>query len=299
MQELISFGRKAKGFDLREKIKFILFAAGVKPNAYLILKCDVNNLEEKYQLESLLKEYRFPFHVSKARSYEEVEKVKGNTSYWRIKGVWYAYDLFSSYQWFKRFKRYLHLVKKKHALADRIGGEIYGYPACDIEEFIKEKNPFYLKKNYSYYQYYGKLRQLDRKFPFVFHRAHALDCQETKKLNQLYEKTIKSLAPKVYGEYKKKKEFLTKLLVCGESDISHQGKSIWPKKDGHEYELFSLSPFKGKYFFISYLTRKKFPAGTVLKARVIFQYNFADLKNVRVVGFKKDFHHRRKILTKI
>ena len=42
----------------------------------------------------------------------------------------------------------------KFKQADELGGKLYGYPSCCIKKFSKERSNTYLKKHYTYYEYY-------------------------------------------------------------------------------------------------------------------------------------------------
>jgi len=152
---LIDFAQRAQGLDDYNRLKLILFATGVKPCTYVQLKINPKNLDEKAHFERHLKEERIPFLVSRPKAYEEIVAIRGNAIKWKIMGTWYGYDLFDGDKSFRLFQKYLKLVKKqRHAEADRTSGELYDYPKCCIEHYIKEHGLAFLRKNYTHYSYY-------------------------------------------------------------------------------------------------------------------------------------------------
>ena len=82
--------------------------------------------------------------------------------------------------------------KGKYGEADKVAGKHYGYPKSCMGRFIKEKSAEFLKKNYSYWDYYKKQQDLDRKFPFVFHRPCSLKCRESLRMNERYRRKAKN-----------------------------------------------------------------------------------------------------------
>lgn len=296
--KLIKFGERAKGLETREKIKLVLFLRKVKPNAEVILKISGKNLEEKYELEKLLKEAEAGvlFSVSGAKSYEEIKKIKGNKVIWEIEGTYYVYDLFRGKKDKEVFKKYLGLLdKERYEEGDRIGGKHYGYPKCCGERFIKERSEDFLKKNYTYWEYYKKQEELDRKFPFIFHKACSLNCRGSKEMNKKYKRELEKASRKIYKEYEGRSRFKGNLIVGEISDVEVRGKSIWPKKGGYEYELIFRKPFWGHYYLVSYLCRKKYEKGQVLKGEVELEYDYAKVKILKekkkvIKGLK---HERR------
>lgn len=296
-KKLIKFIERLNGLEIGEKIKLILFLDGTKPNAEIILKISNKNLGEKFDFEQKLKERKIIFSVSKARSYEEIKKIKGNKVIWEIAGTYHIYDLFKSKKDKETFNHYLDLLDKgKYNEGDKVAGKHYGYPKCCVERFIKEKDENFLKKKYGYWGYYKKQQDLDRKFPFVFNRSCSLTCSKSIKLNKKYKEALKKLSKKVYKEYTGKSKFKGNLIVGGISDVSIKGKSIWPKKSGYEYELIFKKPFRKHYYLVSFLDRKKYTKGQVLKGEVVLHHDYAKVhilrKKKRVI---KDLHHERSL----
>ncbi|MFH1682686.1 MAG: hypothetical protein ABIA37_02715 [Candidatus Woesearchaeota archaeon] len=295
LDRLIKFAEYARGLDTKEKIKLILFMKKIKPNAEVLLKINPKNLGEKFEFEELLKKGGLLFSVSNAKSYEEIKKIKGNKILWEIEGTYFVYDLFKSKKDQDNFNRYLELLDKgRYDEGDRIAGKHYGYPKCCVERFIKEKSENFLKKDYSYWDYYKKQQDVDRKFPYLFHRPHSLTCKESAKMNKRYGEELKKASKKIYKEYVSKGKFKGSLIVGELSDIEVKGKSIWPNKTGHEYELIFKKPFRSNYYLVSFLSKEKYVKGQVLKGEVILQYDYAKTKIIR----KKDkivagLHHER------
>ncbi len=278
MKDLFQFASLSKGLDIREKIKLILFAAGTKPNTYIILKINPESLEEKYEFEKILKNNNITFKESRAKSYEEIKEIKGNKIIWELTGTWIGYDLFKDEKSLNLFKHYIDLLTRfKHKKADKIAGTLYHYPSCCIKQFAKEHDYNYVGSKFTYYQYYKKIHDSERKFPWVFHQPHALTCETTAKLNKLHEKVVKEHKPQVWEEYNKKHVHKTDFIVSGASDIIVDGVSIWPEKDGYEYELITKKPFNGKYYLVAYLTKKEYAPGQILEGEVTFQHHYADV----------------------
>lgn len=296
-KRLIRFVERARGLEAREKIKLLLFLEGIKPNAEIILKIDTKSLGEKFELEKRLKEGGIAFSVSKPKSYEEIKKIKGNRVIWEIEGTYYIYDLFKNKKERKIFRNYLGLLEKEeYNEGDRIVGKHYGYPKCCVERFIKEKEASFLKKNYSYWEYYKKQQELDRKFPFIFHRPCSLRCKGSIRMNEKYKEALKKSSKKIYKEYTSEGKFKGNLIVGGISDVAVKGKSIWPKKEGYEYELIFKKLFWGHYYLVSFLSKKKYQTGQVLKGEVRLQYDYAKvkiLKEKRKIIY--GLHHERKL----
>ncbi len=290
---LIDFAVISKGFDFVDKIKLILFAAKAKPNTYIILKINPKNLGEKYQFEHTLKKSKVIFSASRQKGYEEIKNIKGNSINWEMAGIWVGYDLFGSKKDKKDFLKYKKLLKRHQDVwAHRLAGKLYGYPKCCVEKYIKEM-PGYIKKNYSYYEFYKRLHEDDWRFPFVFHMPCSSKCRATIALNKKNSNVVKKHALKLWQEYRKKKVFDSDMIVDEESDILANGKTIWPEKDGHDYSVILKKPYKGKYYLISYLSKKFYERGTVLSGKVTMQYHYARISVKKTKGIIKGLHHER------
>ena len=290
-----SFAAASASLDMRNKLKLILFASGVKPNTFLILRVNPQTLHDEHLLDRLLEDNGVVHIKNRAKSYEEIKSIKGNKILWEIVGNWIGYDLFKDERSKQMFMRYVdHLTKFEHAQADKTAGKLYDYPDCDVKQHIKERDKRYIQKNYSCYEYYKKQQAIDRAFQFVFHRAHAPDCKKSAKLNKLYSDTVKKAREAVYKEYSKTRNYDVDLLVSDESNIMIDGESIWPEKDGHEYEVVTRKPLEGKYWLISHLTKQEYKKSEILRAQVSLRYNYADVKVKGVKkGVVKGLHHER------
>jgi len=290
---LIDFAIISKGFEPVDKIKLILFAAKAKPNTYIILKINPKNLGEKYQFEQILRKNKIIFSASRQKGYEEIKNIKGNSINWEMAGIWVGYDLFGSKKDKKDFFRYKSMLRKHHeGMAHRLAGRLYGYPKCCVERFAKETSA-YIKKKYSYYEFYKRLHEDDWRFPFVFHMPCSSKCRATVALNKKYSNVVKKHAPKFWKEYRKKKVFDSDMIVDEESDMLVNGKTIWPEKNGHDYSVILKKQYNGKYYLVSYLSKKFYERGTVLSGKVTMQYHYAKIAVKRVKNIIKGLHHER------
>jgi hypothetical protein len=144
-----------------------------------------------------------------------------------------------------------------------------------------------LNKNYDYYEYYKKINELDRRFPFIFHTPCSLNCRESRNLNNLYKRTIQKHAPRFYKEFSRKKILRTDFIVSSENNIKKgiNGPDLWTDKAGHSYNLVAKKPYNRHYYIYPYLTKDEgYARGTLLSGSVTMQYNHADVK---INKFKK------------
>lgn len=287
-RHLLRFIEKSKAFDNSAKLKALLFVSGVKPNTYVHFRI-TNNIDDKHEFERLLKLNKIPFNASKAKGFEEISAIKGSAAVWKIKGVWYGYDLFRNKKSQKDFTKYVSLVKQqKHSAADKLAGKLYGYPACCIKKFIAEHDPKALPKKYTYYEYYKRLQDYGRNFPFISHTPCSLSCKKSTALNKKYANAINKTSLKFHLAYLKEKKYSVPVIV----DTENNG--LWKKKNGHCYVLVTKNPLDGRYYEINWLSKAKFPRGTVIDADVILCSNCAIVKIKRKIGYLKNFHHERK-----
>jgi hypothetical protein len=287
-RHLLRFIEKSKAFDNSAKLKAILFVSGAKPNAYIHFRV-TNNIDDKHEFERLLKSNKMPFNVSKAKGFEEITAVKGNAAVWKMKGIWYGYDLFRNKKSQKDFAKYVSLIRqRKHDAADTLAGRIYCYPSCCINKFIAEHDPKVLPKKYTYYEYYKRLQDSDRNFPFISHTPCGTHCKKSAALNRKYASAIKKYSPKFLSAYSKHRKYSVPVIVDTEND------DIWRKKNGHNYNLVTKKPLGGKYYEINWLSKGSFPRGTVLEAGIVQAYDYAVVKIKRRLGHLKNFHHERK-----
>lgn len=139
------------------------------------------------------------------------------------------------------------------------------------------------------------MHDLERKFPFIFHIPCSIECKETAKLNKLYSATIKKYASKTWKDYTKTDSFRSEIIVDKESDVFLNKKTIWPERDGHEYEVILRKPHNKKYYLYAYLTKHTYKRGTILKAEIKQKYNYADINVKKISGILQNILHERKM----
>ena len=110
-------------------------------------------------------------------------------------------------------------------------------------------------------------------------------------LNKIYEGRVKKWAPKFYKAYVRKRAYSVPLIIDTENDVVG---AKWRKNDGHNYIVVTKKPVEGKYYLISWLTKKKYQRGTVLDAVVTLQYDYATIRVKKIIGRIKGLHHERK-----
>jgi len=282
MNDLVKFIEKTESLDNRNKLRLLLLISGVKPSTYIQLKIG-KNLEDKHRFEELLKENNLIFESSRPKGYEEIEKIQGNAVKWKIMGMWYGYDIFSTKPYAQRFLEYVQLLKqKKHKQADLLAGKIYGYPDCCIKKYLQHK----INKNY--YEHYKELHDMDKKFPFISHTPCTLNCKETQKLNTKYKNAIKKISPKFLKEYSKKRKYTVPLIVDVENKLPE-----FKKQNGHDYVYITKEPIEKKYWLISWLTKAEFKRGTIIEAEATMQYDYSLIKIKKKIGQIQNLHHER------
>jgi len=296
--QLIKFAEQAQGLEPLQQLKLILFATGAKPAAYVVLKTDGKNLDEKEHFEQHLKHNNIIYETSRAKSYEEIKDIRGNTVRWQIKGTWHGYDIFKTKKAQQEFHNYKKFLKEqKHAEADSIAGQLYGYPHCCAEEYTKEHDTNYLKKKYTYRSFYQRMYDTDKKFPFIMHYPCNTKCTATKKLNKHYESVIRKNSPAFYKEYTKKHTLSAELIVDAESDIyDDNAQPLWKEKDAHDYSLIALKQINKHHYIFGHLTKALLLHGAVLTADIIITQRWTDIRIKALKDFIKDFHHERKFL---
>lgn len=291
-KRLLQFVEQSTAFDNNSKLKMLLLISGTKPSTFIHLRIQ-KNLHDKHEFEELLKQNGIIFDASRPKGYEEIQKIEGTAIKWKFNGTWYGYDLFKNKQYNQRFLEYVTLLRqKKHELADKMAGKLYGYPDCCIQRFINEnhkKKP--IKK--TYYEYYKDLHDSDKAFPYISHTPCSSKCKQTKKLNKMYEKAIKKTSKKFNKEYSAKKTYQMQVIIDIENEIS----GVWKQKNGHDYILITQKPINEKYYLISWLTKAQFKRGTILHAQITIQYDYATIKIIKKTGEIKNLHHERKIPT--
>ena len=295
-KELIHFTQSERGFSANDKIKIIVFASGVKKAAYVRLKIDGKNLDSKAHFERHLKDCCSVFISSRPKTYEEIESVKKNKVVWQPAGIWFGYDIFADTKTRDLFLKYKQLKHDdRHSSADRIAAKIYGYPSCCQKQYTKEHGLDYIRKNYTYYEFYRKVHDLAKKFPFVFHTPCSVACSHTKAMNDKHEKIVQKTASKFYKSFASSETFRTEVIVDSLSDIfDENNKSIWKQKDGYEFSLVTKNRIRGNYYMLSHLVRKELERGTVYQARIVVRNDSSDIWLGRKKGKIDDLHHRRR-----
>lgn len=289
---LISFAERCTGFNQKDKLKIILVAAGVKPATYIRLKIE-KNLHDKHTFDDLLKAAGFHFKVSRPKGYEEIVNASKKRAKWKFRGTWYGYDIFRTEKEKKKFEKYKKMLKARHKQADILAGEVYGYPKCCVKRFVKELDLKWVARNYSYYEFYKRLHDTDKAFPYIQHTPCSAKCKKSVALNKKYKDTARKHAKKFYKEFTKKVTQNIPLVINTFNDLTQNDKSIWKEKDGHDYVLVTLRPIDKKYFLVSWLTKKEYRLKTMVEAEVTVQHENATVKKVKEIGFAKDFHHER------
>lgn len=292
-KEVLSFLKfvdTAKCFDAKAKINLAVFLCGLKKACFVRLKVNPKNIDDPKHFEEHIAKCKFLFKRTEPKSFEEIESVTSVIK-WGFSGIWFGYDLFSSLPALHEFEKYHVLLKKKHESADLVAGKLYGYPSCCVKNFILEHSINYLK-NFSYADYYKRLHDGDRDFPWVSYLP-CPKCKASKLLNQKYEACVKKFLPRTYHYYKDLYSLNADFIVDAESDVLEDGRSIWPEKDAHEYSLISTKPVDNHYYIISFLSKKQYPRGMVFSGKADLKYDYADVKVNKVLGVKKIVHVRQ------
>ena len=290
---LIDFAEISKGLDMLDKIKLILFASKAKPATFVKLRINPRSLGEKYQFDQVLKKEGVIFIAGRDKSYEVIKSINGNRVRWEFEGVWIGYDLFWTKKDRERFLQYSKLIGKQPKKAHLIAGRLYGYPECCIKQYVRE-TPDYIKKHYSCYEYYSKIQEGDQKYPYVFHQPCKVDCKATIALNKKYESVVKKQSKKIWRAFRSRSEYAMDLIIDSYSDITIDGKTIWPEKDGFDYAVITKGKIDGYYQLISFVTKRYFERGTVFRGKVLKQYHYAKIKVDRIKDVIVGLHHERK-----
>lgn len=289
VKEIIRFAERTTALDDKDKLKLILFAAGVKPVTYVHLRIK-KNLHDKHRFEKLLHKNGIFFTVSRAKGFEEITGITNNAAQWHFTGTWYGYDLFHTSEQQRQFKTYKRLLaEQKHAQADKLAGKLYDYPESAITAYINAHRPKQLEKKYTYYQYYKRLHDIDRAMPFITHVPASPTNKDSKKQNEQYKRALRTHSPTFYAKYTKKRTYNVPVIVDVESTVP----GIWKNHQGHDYVLITAKPIEKNYWLISWLTRKTYPRGTILDATITMQHDYATVTIHKELGKLPNFHHER------
>jgi hypothetical protein len=292
-KRLIEFTEKTKIFDPRVKLKIILFALGLKRSTFATLK----NITRtgKHVFEESLYEAKKEYFVDSPRPFEEIKHVRKNTIRWKIAGQWVGYDLFQSTKDREIFEKYIMAVREgRHSQAHQLAATLYGYPSCCMKRFVAEENIEFLKKNYSYGQYFKRRRDLQLKFPFVQHTPCSTSCKRTAALNKKYAAAIKKNAREFYKDFTTKRKIQCKLVMDSTIDIfDDTGRPIWLEKDAHHCHAVSTTKIGGKFYRFTHLQNNFLEKGTIADAEIVIQYEYPSIKIKKISGFLPDLHHLR------
>jgi hypothetical protein len=300
-KELLHFIQRAQGFDLAAKLRLILCVLGEKPATFAALKINPKNLDEKAHFEKHLRACKIPFSAGRAKGYEEITRITGNTITWNIAGTWYGYDVFADKKQQRLFVKYVALVKRQqHEAADKLSGRLYNYPPCCVAHYIQEHDLKHLRRNYSHYSYYKHLHDVERAFPLVMHTACSTRCAATKRMNARYAAALKKHAPQFWKMISSAKKYSCDVIVDTESELSpniiYGSRSrgpVFPKRDGHEYSLVTTKPLDKHYYLLNHLTKQRLPRGTVVPAKVTRRFTYADVALGKPKRTIKNLHHQR------
>ncbi len=297
-RSLAQFAATAKGLDRGAKLKLILLAAGKKDATYIPLRITPQNLEEKAHLERHMRAAGLRFRASGPKTFETIARLERNAIIWEQTGLWFGYDIFASRAAERMFRAYEWAAKtRKHAVADRIGARLYGYPWCCAVAYHREHDPARIARKYTAYGYFKRVQALERAFPFIVHKPCLPTCSRSRSHNSRNRAVLKEWTPRFFREYTTPRRIETSFVVEGEHDVFNGAiepyRSVWHRKDGHEYVLLALTPFDRKLWLVSHLTRAHFRRGTRLRGEMTITHNRVNVV-VRSVGRTiKGLHHVR------
>ena len=296
-ERFVDFVQDCAGFDERARLRLLLVGLGYKPATYVRLKITPRNLEDKHHFERHLREVGLLCEVSEAKGFEEMTGVAKGVVTWKMMGTWYGYDIFSTKKEQDAFREYRVLAAKGSVRADAVAGALYGYPKCCMKEYVREQDVKFLRKNFSYYEYFRSREVKAHGFALVLHTPCSAQCAKTRELNGYYARVLQAHAPKWFVRFCAKKVFDLKLLVESHADIyaDEDGEeSVWLEKDGHEYQCISVQKMGDHFVALTYLQRESLERGTIFSARVVVQHAYPAVVKKAVVGFWKDVHHERR-----
>jgi len=294
-EHLVNFIERAAAFDNEAKLNALLVALKVKPAAFVRLRIS-KNLEDKAHFEKHLREAGIVFSVSRPKGFEEIVSVRGSTVRWAFKGIWYGYDLFGSKETKDAFARYKRLIRaRKRSEAARVGGKVYGYPACCVRQFIKELDVRRIARQFTYAQYFRRLHASDWAFPFVFHTACSTNCAKTNELNSIFRAQVRRHAKRFFQQYVSKTIVDVPIIINVENDILGDGKSIWQERSMQDYMGIVSRRVHDRYYLVSFLTKNRYEFGDVVGAKITFQYRFAKVRPKKWMKHLKNLHHERRM----
>ncbi len=287
MKSLVDFAILSRGLNNKDKSKLILFATGKKPTTSLYLHITKDSLDELYQFEHALRLSKIIYLKGREKSFEEIKAIRGNKVFWGLAGLWIDFDLFHTLKQKEEFLKYRSFWQRgKYHHAHLLGGKLYGYPSCCIAQYQKETSS-YLKKHYMSYGFYKRLHEIDKRFPLLAYLPCSLSCKKAIEQHKLFSQTIKETSPSFYHHLREVVPYETDVVLDGENDVLENGKSIWQKKDGHDYIVLATKPFQNKYWFYSVLSKKAYPLGTVFSATIKHHSTYGEV----LLGREKEIIH--------
>ena len=295
MKSLVDFAILSRGLSNKDKSKLLLFAAGQKPATSLYLHITKESLDELYHFEHVLRLNKIAYLKGREKSFEEVKRIKENKVLWDTAGLWVDFDLFHTLKQKDEFLKYRSFWQKgKTHRAHNLGGKLYSYPSCCIAQYGKETGA-YIKKHYTYYPLYKRLHDIDKRFPLLAYVPCSLSCKKAIEQHKLFSQIIKQNSPSFYHHLREVVPYETDVLIDGENDVPENGKSIWQKKDGHDYIVLGMKPFTGKFWFYTVLSKKTYVRGTILSATIKHHSTYGEVILGREKGMIQDLVHERNL----
>ncbi|MBI4440530.1 hypothetical protein HY639_00015 [Candidatus Woesearchaeota archaeon] len=278
MKQLLDFAILARGLSPKDKVKLVLFALRLKPAASIYLRISPENLDEAYAFEHALRMSKIVYCRGREKSYEEVRKIAGNKVVWGLAGLWIDYDLFHTLEQRKKFLEYKRLweYQRDEKRRNRIAGELYGYPSCCIATYGKKpRNP---------YAFYKQLHAIDATFPLLPYMPCKLTCPKSIALSKTFAQAIKKASPSFWDHLQEVETYKTEVIIDSRNMES---------KQGYDYVVLATTPFRGKYWFYTVLSQKKYAVGTVLTATIRHHPTYADVRLGAEKRKIKNFYHER------
>ena len=294
LKPLADFAILSQGMTIKDRIKLLLFAMGLKPAASVYLHITPLSLDESYTFEHALRLSKIIYLRSREKSMEEVDYIRRNKIVWKLSGLWIAYDLFHTLQQKEQFLRYRMLWQQDNQRNRRniIAGKLYGYPACCIASYNKETSQ-YIGKKYSPYAYYKKLHLLEKKFPLLAFTPCSLACKKSREQQTVFARAMRKAADSLLHHLQEVQVYESEIIIDGENDVLFNGKSVWKTKNGHDYIVLATTPFHGKYWFYNVLSKKTYPRGAVLHATIKHYATHGEVLIGKETGFLESLYHER------
>lgn len=295
MKSLVDFAILSRGLSNKDKSKLLLFATRKKPATSLYLHITKESLDELYQFEHALRLSKIIYLKGREKSFEKIKSIQGNKVLWDIAGLWVDFDLFHTIKQKEEFLKYRSFWQKgKTNRAHYIGGKLYGYPSCCIAQYGKDTLQ-YIKKHYSAYAFYKRLHEIDKRFPLLAYTPCTLSCKKANEQHKLFSQTIKETSPSFYHHLREVTPYESEVIIDMENDLMENGKSIWQKKDGHDYVVLATKPFQNKYWFYSVLSKKAYSHGTVFSATITHHSTYGEVLLGRDKGIIPNLQHERNL----